>query len=235
MHLDRLVLASLIASGCRGEAYDSLPPYEIDSLAASVQAAQVRMHARFAAARRMEESIARSDLDGAHVEAHLLAELDEPDALPVWRPYIDNIRAAAHQVELATGLGSAARLAAEMGRSCARCHEAIKAHITFPAEPRPSGVPRMREHQWAAVQMWKGLIGPSDERWLEGAQALTTVPLNLVAMSVTPTSELDVDDVARVRLYARRALAAQSQDARAEVFGQLLATCAHCHATLRDR
>jgi len=235
MHLDRLVLASLIASGCRGEAYDSLPPYEIDSLAASVQAAQVRMHARFAAARRMEESIARSDLDGAHVEAHLLAELDEPDALPVWRPYIDNIRAAAHQVELATGLGSAATLAAGMGRSCARCHEAIKAHITFPAEPRPSGVPRMREHQWAAVQMWKGLIGPSDERWLEGAQALTTVPLNLVAMSVTPTSELDVDDVARVRLYARRALAAQSQDARAEVFGQLLATCAHCHATLRDR
>jgi cytochrome c553 len=83
--------------------------------------------------------------------------------------------------------------------------------------------------------MWKGLIGPSDDRWLEGAQALTTVPLNLVAMSVTPTSDLDVDDGARVRLYARRALAPQPQDARAEVFGQLLATCAHCHATLRDR
>jgi cytochrome c5 len=57
----------------------------------------------------------------------------------------------------------------------------------------------------------------------------------MVAMSVTPTSDLDVDDVARVRLYARRALAAQSQGARAEVFGQLLETCAHCHATLRDR
>ena len=235
MHLDRLVLVSLIVSGCRGEAYDSRSPYDIESLAASVQAAHYRMHARFAAARRMEESIARSDLDGAHLEAHLLAELDEPDALPVWRPYIENIRAAAHQVELATGLGPAARLAAEMGRSCARCHEAIKAHVTFPAEPRPSGDSKMMEHQWAAVQMWKGLIGPSDDRWLEGAQALTTVPLNMVAMSVTPTSDLDVDDVARVRLYARRALAAQPQGARAEVFGQLLETCAHCHAMLRDR
>lgn len=255
MHLERLVIASLIVSGCRGEAYDAPPPTQIGSLAAAVQAAHYRMHARFAAARRMEESLAHSDLDAAHVEAHLLTELDEPDALPAWQPYIGNIRTAAHQVELATSLGAAARLTAMLGRSCARCHEAIKAHVTFPTEPRPSNVPRMQGqvqeqmqgqrqgktqgqmqgHQWAAVQMWEGLIGPSYARWKAGAQALTTVPLDMIAMRATPTADADIDDVSRVRLYAWRALAAQAEDARAEVFGQLLATCAHCHATLRDR
>lgn len=93
----------------------------------------------------------------------------------------------------------------------------------------------MAGHQWAAARMWEGLLGPSDDRWLEGARALTTVPLDTVAQSVTPTSDVDVDDVARVRLYATRALAPAAQAAHAELFGKLLATCAHCHALLRDR
>jgi outer membrane murein-binding lipoprotein Lpp len=239
MHLERLVIASLIASGCHGEAHDSLPALQVDPLAAKLQAAHDRMHARLAAARRMEASIVRSDLDGARIEAHLLAELDEPDALPVWKPYLEDIRAAAHQIEISTGLGTAAKLTGTLGRNCARCHEAIKAHVSFPTEPRPPDSAKMMRHQWAAVQMWEGLIGPSDDRWLDGARALTTVPLTMIAMRATPTLDvdidIDIDDVSRLRLYARRALAAQSQNARAEVFGNMLAICAHCHATLRDR
>jgi hypothetical protein len=50
-----------------------------------------------------------------------------------------------------------------------------------------------------------------------------------------PASELDLDDLARIRLYANRALTAGAQDARAELLGTLLTTCAHCHAVLRDR
>ncbi len=94
---------------------------------------------------------------------------------------------------------------------------------------------QMPGHQWAAAQMWRGLIGPSDERWIAGARALATVRLTSVAQSVTPASELDVDDLARIRLYANRALTAKPQEARAELFGTLLTTCTHCHAVLRDR
>jgi hypothetical protein len=36
-------------------------------------------------------------------------------------------------------------------------------------------------------------------------------------------------------MLGRRALAGRSNDERAEVFGELLVTCAHCHAVLRDR
>jgi hypothetical protein len=60
----------------------------------------------------------------------------------------------------------------------------------------------MPVHQWAAAQMWHGLVGPSEEQWVVGARALTTVRLTSVAQGVTPTSELDLDDLARIRLYA---------------------------------
>jgi hypothetical protein len=232
-----MIAVSCSLVGCQLEATE--PASQPGSLAASIQAAQARMHARFVAARHIQEAIARSDLDRARVEAHDLAKLDEPELLSEWRPYLDNIRDAAHQIELSADVVAAAKLSATLGRRCAQCHEAIAAKITFPKELRPSDdpklAPQMSSHQWAAARMWEGLIGPSDDRWLAGARTLSTAQLTIVAQSVTPTSELDVDDVARVRLYATRAVATKAQDARAETFGTLLATCAHCHAVLRDR
>jgi cytochrome c553 len=229
----------LLLGGCPSEAFDSIPPGQRGAVLESVQEIHRGMHLRFEAARRIQEAIARSDLDRARIEAHALADLDEPKVLPEWRPYVDEIRRAAQQIESAGNTVAAARLAAALGQRCASCHEAVRARIAFPDEPRPPEgsrlAPQMASHQWAAARMWEGLIGPSDEHWLVGARALASVPLNTVAQSVTPSSDLDVDDVARIRLYATRARAAMSNDARAEVYGHLLATCAHCHAVLRDR
>jgi cytochrome c553 len=64
---------------------------------------------------------------------------------------------------------------------------------------------------------------------------LTTVPLTTVAQRTTTTSGLAVDDVAEIRLYATRSLASLPRQSRAELFGKVLAACAHCHAQLRDR
>jgi len=56
-----------------------------------------------------------------------------------------------------------------------------------------------------------------------------------VAEGDLPPEQGVSDDVARVRLLARRALAATTIDARANLYGELLATCAGCHMTIRDR
>lgn len=237
-HLMSFIVAWLAFGSCHIED-NTLVLNRPHSLASASMAAHRRMHTRFEAARRIEQAIAFSDLERTRAEAHDLAVFEEPDVLLTWRPYFEAIRDAAHQVESSGGVMDAARLAATLGRRCAECHEAIAAFVTFPADPRPADdfklAAKMLEHQWAATQMWEGLIGPSDDRWLTGARALTTAPLTIVAQSVAPSSELDIDDVARVRLYANRAYAAASLDARAELFGTLLATCAHCHAVLRDR
>jgi len=234
-----IVAMLALAVGC-GEAYDSsVPTNKTTTFAAQVEAAQVRMHVRFDAARKVEDAIAHSDLDRARGAARLIDSLDEPEIMPQWTPFVVDVRNAARQVIQAGDVVAAANNTAILGARCAACHVAIKARITFPNEPRPSSDPKLASemvgHQWAAVQMWEGLIGPADDRWLAGANALTTVPLNIVARAATRTSPDDIDDVARVRMFATRAVGAKELDARADVFGKLLAACAHCHATLRDR
>jgi hypothetical protein len=89
----------------------------------------------------------------------------------------------------------------------------------------------MLGHQWAAYRMWEGLIAPFDARWLDGAELLEGAPLAIAAES----DQLGIaDDIARVRLYARRALTARP-DERPAIYADLLGTCARCHATIRDR
>jgi len=206
------------------------------------------MHLRFESAQRIEDAVARSDLARARVEARVLTELTEPDAPPRWQLYVERVRAAGHQIEQAGDVVAAALATAALGRECARCHEEIGAKVAFPVQPRPDDdarlAPRMLGHQWAAAQMWNGLIGPAGDRWLDGARALTQVALTIVAQEPRPgdladtiggTSRSSGDDVARVRRYAKRAVTTSDQDARAEIFGQLLATCAHCHVVIRDR
>ena len=218
--------------------YEPTPPRE-PSLEYSVLVATQRMHERYAGALAMEDALARGDLDGARVYARVLDVLDEPAILAQWRPYLDDVRVAAHRVALAKSPDVAADATAAVGRACARCHEAMKAHVTFPATARPTiDRPRlatqMTAHHWAAVRMWEGLIGPSDDRWILGADGLTAMPSNILAQAVTSGRD-DGDDIARIKLYATRALATPGQDARAELFGRILTTCAHCHAELRDR
>ena len=238
MTLNSAVLALLVvSSGCQLEGE---PATAGPSLAVTIQAAQARMHERFRSAQRIEQAITHSDLDRARTEARELAELTEPEIVPRWRPYLERIAPAAHQIDRAADVVAAAKATAALGRECARCHEAMAAKVTFPTQPRPADdarlAPKMLGHQWAAARMWEGLIGPANDRWLEGAQALAQAPLAIVAEGPVRTDTGNIgDDVARVRLYANRAVAARTGDARAEIFGDLLATCAHCHAVIRDR
>ena len=228
----------MLGGGCQMDTYSGRPPESqpAGALATQIQALAQRMHARYASARRLEEAIARSDLERTRLEAHALSILDEPYVLPAWRPYFESVAEAARQVEAAGDVRAAAGQFALLGMRCARCHDAAGAKIVLaPPAGAGTGRPGMAEHQQAAFARWEGLMAPSDAHWLAGAEALTSVPLTMVARAATPGFEDDVDDVARVRLYARRALDAQGHEARAEVYGSLLGSCAHCHAVLRDR
>ena len=225
--------------GCRPKPPDLVTANHREDLTATLQAVQRRMHERFSSARQLEESIALGDLERARTSAGVIAGLDEPEALPEWQPYIAGIRETAHQIEFAATTVAAARSATILGMRCAHCHVALEARVTFTVEPRPfddqKRTPQMLAHQWAALQMWEGIIAPSDDRWLAGAVALTTVPINTVANVATPRLVDDLDDIARIRRYGERALTARSAAARVDLFGDILATCAHCHAALRDR
>ncbi len=229
-----VILACLAAC----ETYDTVPAAHAPSLASGILDAERQMHARYSAAMAMEQAIAHGDLETARAEARTL-DFEEPEILAQYQPFLQVVRADAHRVVVSAGLDSASVSAANVGRACARCHEATGAHVTFPVVQPPRGndtlASDMSGHQWAALQMWQGLIGPADELWQTGASGLTKMPANILAQLTTRAPDDDIDDVARIKLYANRAVDAHAQDARAELFGRILATCAHCHSALRDR
>lgn len=216
--------------GCDAEAE---PPAK-RSFSEQLLAVHSRMHARFSASRAIEQAIALGDLDRARAEARTIAELDEPEVLPQWQPYFQNIQAAARQLDASKDLVAAAKATAYLGGQCASCHVATSAKIVFAKDPAPTDQDRlavqMAGHQWAAARMWDGLIGPSNERWLDGARKLAKSSLTITAES----DQLGIaDDAARVRLFANRALKTKIGD-RAALYGELLATCAQCHHAIRD-
>jgi hypothetical protein len=91
----------------------------------------------------------------------------------------------------------------------------------------------MQRHRWAAARLWEGLVVPSDEAWKAGALALSDAPLSpeLLTPGKSPVPkvgelELSVHDL------GRRAQTLVGADARAELYGQALATCSACHQWL---
>ena len=192
------------------------------------------MHVRYRAVQGIEISIALARLDRTRADANRIATQDDPDLLAEWRPYVASIRDEAARVAASSDTVVAAKSMARLGRACARCHQATGAQIAFAPAPEPAVDgklgPEMARHQWAAAQMWDGLIGPNDDRWTAGARAFGDAPLAITAES----GALGIaDDVARTRALAARALVTGDQDARADLYGEMLATCAHCHATIR--
>ncbi|MFN0250588.1 MAG: hypothetical protein ACKV2T_27155 [Kofleriaceae bacterium] len=222
-----------------GDGSNDTAPTMAAELAEKVRTVQLHMHLRFAAARRIEQAIVFGNLDRARGEAKIIAELAEPDILPMWQPYIDDVRAAGQQVVLSTSLIAAAKTSAILGHQCAKCHTHTEAKITLPTDSAPTDGVRlandMASHQWATTRMWEGLLIPSTERWNQGATTLAQAPLAIVAEADLPADQGVSDDIARIRLLARRALEATSMSDRSNVYGELLATCAGCHATIRDR
>ncbi|MCX5748484.1 MAG: hypothetical protein NT062_39035, partial [Proteobacteria bacterium] len=134
-------------------------------------------------------------------------------------------------------LPTAASLAARLGRACSKCHEAHDGIVTFVWEPAPEDAPalaaQMKRHQWAAARLWDGLVGPSDTMWSEGAHVLATTRLD-AAQAVGRTHNADVAALAqKVRAIATRATTVDDHDARAQLYGELLSTCAACHQLVR--
>lgn len=206
------------------------------SLSEKVTRAREHMHQRFASTTAIGHAIAFGDLERARSDARTVADLDEPDVLPQWKPYFENLKSAAAQVADADDLASAANALAEVGRRCARCHEATDAKLVFARQTMPldtRALPKqMASHEWAVERMWEGLVANDDARWQDGTSALATARLAITAES----GELGIaDDAARVRAFATQARKAGNVDDRARLYGQLLSTCASCHAKIRDR
>lgn len=198
----------------------------------------MRMH--MAAHRDAAGELQAAIADGRLVDARELATwfaTHEMEVLPDWRPYLEDMRTAALQIAHAGDLSTAGRHIGKLGGACSACHVAQGARLAFApaAPPHDDGTleSQMERHRWAAARLWEGLVGPADERWLEGARAMMTAPLD-VAGSTHGKPNVEVVELGeRLRDQARAAAELTSRSGRAQLYGEMMHTCASCHQIVR--
>jgi hypothetical protein len=163
-----------------------------------------------------------------------LTEEEGEEGLPeAHRPKLEAMRATAREFEDATTLVEAGLALAETLTHCGDCHSAMHAGPRFAVPPLPEGETvqaHMQRHNWASDRMWEGLVSGSADAFATAADVLKEDAL---------FEHSDYDSPNRIRALAqhvhrvgRSAAEAQTPEARAEVYGRLLATCAGCHREL---
>ena len=127
---------------------------------------------------------------------------------------------------------------AVLAQRCAACHEARAAIVTFDWEPEPPVASTlasvMARHRWAAARLWEGVVGPADARWSEGATSLAAVSFDPVLLGDRDDATRLGDIATKIKRLAREAIATEGQAERVALYGELLQTCASCHALTRD-
>ena len=195
------------------------------------------MKDHFTAVVLVRDALIVGNVELAKWNASFLAQREPDPAVASWSMYVDHLREQAAKVADASTLAAVATASTELALECGRCHAANGITPAFPTVDRrvaASGTrPHMQRHQWAAEQMWDGLIGPSEARWNDGVAELAEAPLGQDELfsNATPTPAI-VKVATDVHALGEEGRKATTWDARAAIFGRMLSSCATCHSAI---
>jgi hypothetical protein len=210
-------------------------PIIVEMASAPPRDMQSHMAAHLDAASALQAAIAHGRLADARDIAAWFATHDM-EAPHGWRGYVDEMRYAALRVRHASDLPTAGLELGRFARTCGHCHIVMGARPSFAPVALPDGgATEMARHQWAAARLWEGLVGPDDARWRDGAQVMTTVRF-AIGDAVHDKPNADVIELGQqLHAQAREALATTSSAPRAKLYGEMMSTCASCHAIVRPQ
>ncbi|CAN5360006.1 hypothetical protein BH11MYX1_BH11MYX1_09800 [soil metagenome] len=191
------------------------------------------MRANFGVLRTMERLLVHGKIDEARDLADAIAKAPDELGTSPFARQTTRVRERAAALASTTSVNEALREAARLAAACGSCHVDTGAR---PAFDTPPSVPadeatitaRMARHVWASDRLWEGMLGNSDTAWRAGLDVLAATPL--------PASELGSERTALAKRLQRLATEARAHKgtldlgARAVVYGDLLVTCAACHA-----
>ncbi len=237
--LHRLIVGLMILSVAFAvSACGRSTPAPAEQTAAATQArpsadTAARMAGHFDKVRELEEAIICGDLESAKAAAQWIADHQETAGLLAGtESYVTATRNAARAVAASASLGNAGVAAAFAVVACGECHAAAKVTPKMPevqAPPTPPGTAaQMLAHQYAVDLMYRGMVGPSDTLWKQGAEALKGSPLS--DRDRAKASKEIVAFEARVHELAGRAGQAADAGSRIAIYGELIGGCASCHA-----
>jgi hypothetical protein len=162
------------------------------------------MSSHFDAAAVVHTAVVHGDLTGVREPGRWLAEQSPPHLPEGTEAYVTELH-------------------------CHREYEGGPVPVLPPAAAEGPDLPaHMVRHAWAVKRMWEGLVVPSDDAWMAGAQALEGTPLHPEEALAENTEEIDYLEKRCHGLGSRAQLVA-GPSARARIYGELIATCADCH------
>jgi hypothetical protein len=233
------VIAIALIAACGGQA-PAEKPAEPAAAAAPAAAPPVdvkaHMDEHFAKVTEVQAAVVRGDVEGAREGAKWIAEHEEAAGLPATgRASLGDMKKAAKDIAETADIKVAAQGTAEMAVACGGCHAASNSKPAFPAvtppTPKDETAAHMLAHQHAVDLLYRGLVGPSDESWAEGAKALKASPLKAAQLPKTSKPSKDILKAeAEAHALADKAAAATDGKARAAVYAELVGGCASCHA-----
>lgn len=215
------LLVALLALGCA-----SSPP----------DREEVRRH-MFATFWRMgsiPDRLVVGDLEGARLPARWLGDQIEAEPMMGDPDRLERMRELAGRVEEAADVEEAAMAVSRLAAECGGCHEENDGGPVFgDLSPLPVGSrleTHMLRHIWASSRLWEGLVAADPTHWDRGARVLTEDPLRFFEHLEGDRSV--PERARRIHEIGERALETDDRFARAELYGELVTTCAGCHEAM---
>jgi hypothetical protein len=216
----RCALLALAAAAC-STAHGEEPP----SLARP-DVVRERMRQQFNDLRDIEGMLLDGKLEDAKARAFFLTKQADDPGLAAFAARSQAVTDAATSLGDARTIPEACRRMAKVGGACAGCHVYFPKPLRVPPEREPETAQpdRIQLHAAATDRLFEGAVLGDVRRWREGVDALAT--------SQIPGNQ---DLAARLQDRARGAIAelqsgSSTAESRAAVYGEMLVTCAECHA-----
>lgn len=208
---------------------------KLEKVAPPADELALRMQDHFASVTKIADAVVDGDLEAAHEAATwFLEHVTESGLPPGWPEHVTRMRAASQRVAEAKDIDAAAAATGMMLASCGQCHRSRGVQPRFPDAIEPTlaetAAAEMERHQWALERLSEGLVGPSDPAWNAGAEILR-VPPTCAALAAAEIGDPPAIRTLAVRFgaQAKRARDVRELDARGQLYGDLLGTCAACH------
>jgi mono/diheme cytochrome c family protein len=230
----KVLLAILLAVGCRGVEAGDDPPREPPQRPELRNERMVRYHMQrhFDDLKTVERMLIDGHFEDAKTLAFMLTKPSGDSGLKPWDEQSRDVVAEARALTAARDIPDALRRLTRVSAACASCHLSAQSAPVFrtpsrPPQDQPTTAARMARHAWAVDRLWEGMVAASDHHWRAGLDVLRATPV-----PSSPRPELGE----RMQVLARGAFvktATTTLEDRAASYAEMLGVCAGCHASLR--